>query len=600
MSLDWTPVLELVSRPTIWVMRRGFSNYPVDNSVVIVWTTSLGSDTQLRMDRDPCGCGLLLVTQCSCEAVLCGYGSRLVLGHFRTLPIAGLEPVVCCLVGLRFRIVLYVIMSSQSSMFFVRTENITRLKYAACYVLRLVSVERSQRRVPTTCCFSKKFDPLKGWNDHFFWIDANNCPIYVPWYNDVFVRRDPLPFDNLVGFELLEKLDSNRTYVVVALSVQTVRLVDHNIINELDEHVGKKKRKVVFDALPVKKACTGGIVILSQCLLLLVKSHLLHVDVEVENIRNVAAAFADGAKTSSIPSGDVGASDSNVYVPKWNITNDARVDNHALCRNPLDHITSFGYWAALRNQTDARERFQKRFTESYMVIQQRDAEIVDFKAKLERSEGENAELLGKVSALELVCEELNGKVSQLTTDCDGLQGEVVGEAKMREEFVCQQDAAACRFDEWAAELDARIVDVRRDMDTDLYPHMLTAIAGRRWVVRHGFHLAVYKCARFVDCRAALGKVISMAINKGIQQGLEDGTEHGKASRSLSQVEAYDPGTEGKYVAAVTDPIYSESGSISREMLLLEAIPAIRGSAKRRGLCSPSGFASGGASALISL
>nr|GEV95702.1 hypothetical protein [Tanacetum cinerariifolium] len=37
---------------------------------------------------------------------------------------------------------------------------------------------------------------------------------------------------------------------------------------------------------------------------------------------------------------------------------------------------------------------------------------------------------------------------------------------------------------------------------------------------------------------------------------------------------------------------SDSSSISREMLLSEAIPAIRGFAKRRGLCSPSGFTSG--------
>ncbi|GKA69940.1 hypothetical protein Tco_0776004, partial [Tanacetum coccineum] len=41
------------------------------------------------------------------------------------------------------------------------------------------------------------------------------------------------------------------------------------------------------------------------------------------------------------------------------------------------------------------------------------------------------------------------------------------------------------FEEQSTQLDVRIADVRRHMDTDLYLHMLTAIAGRRWVLSHG-------------------------------------------------------------------------------------------------------------------
>ncbi|GJY05794.1 protein FAR1-related sequence 5 [Tanacetum coccineum] len=113
-----------------------------------------------------------------------------------------------------------------------------------------------------------------------------------------------------------------------------------------------------------------------------------------------------------------------------------------------------------------------------VVGEQRDAEVVDLKVMLERSEAEaaevvelrkrvsdleavvaiktgevanlntqNAGLLEKVSALELVCRELYGKVSQLTANCDGLKSRVVGEEKMQEEFVSQQDATERRFAE---------------------------------------------------------------------------------------------------------------------------------------------------------
>nr|GFC78847.1 hypothetical protein [Tanacetum cinerariifolium] len=43
-----------------------------------------------------------------------------------------------------------------------------------------------------------------------------------------------------------------------------------------------------------------------------------------------------------------------------------------------------------------------------------------------------------------------------------------------------------------AELDARLDALSIDFDEELYPHMLTAIAGRRWVIGHGLRLAMMK------------------------------------------------------------------------------------------------------------
>nr|GFA36371.1 hypothetical protein [Tanacetum cinerariifolium] len=198
-----------------------------------------------------------------------------------------------------------------------------------------------------------------------------------------------------------------------------------------------------------------------------------------------------------------------------------------------------------------QEKYEKKFTDSVAMVQHRDAKIVNLKAWLEKSKvGEvttlntkNAGLLENVYALELVRGKLDGK-----------------------------DAVKRRFLERAMELDARITNVRRDMDNELYPYMLTAIAWRRWVVGHGFRLSLHKCARSVKCRSALGKVISMAINKEI---------------------------EGKYVAAVfefesvsfllLDKLEGLKDSLIAlimfdcEMLLSDAIPAILKSVGRRGV-----------------
>ncbi|GKC70900.1 hypothetical protein Tco_1116783, partial [Tanacetum coccineum] len=517
--------------------------------------------------------------------------------------------------------------------------------------------------------------------------------------------------------------------VVVAPSAQTVCLMDHTIINELEEHAGKKKRKVsgCFEEAELQSGPQGNksrsaphateefmssSVTLTPKLdvpkdsgstqdvnvqtrrvpkrVIVATSSFEHGDTDVSlrvksllshiEAKNIDARFTDRAGASSIPGDNAGTSTSTP-------NEGSHVENPILCRNLLDHITPPGYWAALRNQTDARfldgfninsaqhacmvsklrlrydheimsrERFQKKFTKSFVVIQQRDAKIVVLKAKLGITEKEsaevsglrkrasdleaavatkasevvtlivqNAELLVKFFALELIREELNGKLSQLTTNYDSLRSEVVGEAKMREEFVSQQDAAAWRFEERVVGLDARITEVKHDMDTDLYPHMLTVISRRRWVLGHGVRLTVMKCAQSFECHSALGKVISLAINKGSRQGLEAGVEHGKAGRVLAQVKAYDPDVENKYVATVKDfdngdhgdvdppseflklqpvssqvtlPVYSKTGSligigfISGEILLSNAIVTLCVRAEKKKVSVPSSVTIGG-------
>ncbi|GKG60702.1 hypothetical protein Tco_0614264, partial [Tanacetum coccineum] len=74
-----------------------------------------------------------------------------------------------------------------------------------------------------------------------------------------------------------------------------------------------------------------------------------------------------------------------------------------------------------------------------------------------------------------------------------------------EEFTSLQDVAARLFEEQSAKLDARIADVRREINTDLYLYMLTVIAEHRWILGHGIRLAVMKCAQSSECHSALGK-----------------------------------------------------------------------------------------------
>nr|GEV49616.1 putative reverse transcriptase domain-containing protein [Tanacetum cinerariifolium] len=131
-----------------------------------------------------------------------------------------------------------------------------------------------------------------------------------------------------------------------------------------------------------------------------------------------------------------------------------------------------------------------------------------------------------------------------------LQTQVMGEENLKaafEEFKQYEDN---RVEQPCTKIDARLDALSIDFDEELYPHTLTAIAGRRWVIGHGLCLAVMKCGKSTELRKAFADVVSAGIAKGMSEGLKHGVEHGKSNLSLEAIEAYDPEAEAKYITAL--------------------------------------------------
>nr|GEV50430.1 hypothetical protein [Tanacetum cinerariifolium] len=96
-----------------------------------------------------------------------------------------------------------------------------------------------------------------------------------------------------------------------------------------------------------------------------------------------------------------------------------------------------------------------------------------------------------------------------------------GEKKLRvafEEFKRYEDD---RVERRCVELDARLDALSIDFNEELYLHMLTAIAGRRWVIGHGLRLAVMKYGKSLDRRQAFANVVSAGITNDQLEGLKD-------------------------------------------------------------------------------
>nr|GEY66806.1 hypothetical protein [Tanacetum cinerariifolium] len=85
------------------------------------------------------------------------------------------------------------------------------------------------------------------------------------------------------------------------------------------------------------------------------------------------------------------------------------------------------------------------------------------------------------------------------------------------------------------------------LEERFYPHLLTTILGRRWLLTHGMELAITKCLHSLEYLSALGSAIGKAIEKGMQDGLSTRITHGAKGRVLTDVAAYNPSAKADYI-----------------------------------------------------
>nr|GFB29650.1 hypothetical protein [Tanacetum cinerariifolium] len=190
-------------------------------------------------------------------------------------------------------------------------------------------------------------------------------------------------------------------------------------------------------------------------------------------------------------------------------------------------------------------------------IQARELEIKNLEALLETeadmkkaAEDKSAGLIKELEDMRARFSDLQVSNEHLSQQVAALQEQVSGEEKLKaafEEFKRYEDD---RVERRCTELDARLDALSIDFDEELYPHMLTTIAGRRWVIRHGLRLVVMKCGESLEMRQAFADVVSARIAKGMSEGLMHGVEHGQAQLNVESIEAYDPEAEAKFVVAL--------------------------------------------------
>nr|GEU36476.1 transposase (putative), gypsy type [Tanacetum cinerariifolium] len=278
--------------------------------------------------------------------------------------------------------------------------------------------------------------------------------------------------------------------------------------------------------------------------------------VDVTQSSKGSAAAGDPESENTSFTSMVGSPES-IYRPEWGITNGCLLDAPEACQDLVDHIASPGYFLELRHlhNDDFLKQYNVNLARQVAMGSQlrlrfeHEAKLLK-KSVAQTAENKSAELSKELENMRALFSDLHVSNNRLSQQVSTLQEQVMGEEKLKfafEEFKQYEDN---RVEQHCAEMDARLDALSIDFDEELYPHMLTAIAGRRWVIGRGLRLAMMKCGESTELRQAFADVVSAGIAKGMSEGLKHGVEHGKAKLDLEAIEVYDPEAEAKYIAAL--------------------------------------------------
>nr|GEY37874.1 hypothetical protein [Tanacetum cinerariifolium] len=245
----------------------------------------------------------------------------------------------------------------------------------------------------------------------------------------------------------------------------------------------------------------------------------------------VAVAGDPESKNVSSPT-EVG-SPGSVYRPEWGVTNGSLLDTPEACQDLVDHAAPPARQVAMGSQLRLRfEQEAKLLKKSVAQVARRDKRIQARELEIKKP--------GSVA----------GDRAGIKRAVDALQQQVSGEESLKAAFEDYKRKQDQMVEQRCAEMDARLDAMSIDFDEELYPHMLTAIAGRKWVIGYGLRLATMKCAESLEMRQAFADVVSEGIAKGMSEDLKHGVEHGHAQWTIESLEAYDPEAEAKFATAL--------------------------------------------------
>nr|GEW46526.1 hypothetical protein [Tanacetum cinerariifolium] len=258
-------------------------------------------------------------------------------------------------------------------------------------------------------------------------------------------------------------------------------------------------------------------------------------NVATMEVQDTHSAKSAGSGKSTSSSSMVG-SPGGIYQPGWGMTNNCRLDTPDVCQDVVDHIVPPGYFSDLRHMPNAE--FLSQYNKNL-------AQYVAIGSQLRlRLEQEPPHLV-----IRPLGEQRSANSASIDSSNPSHREERI-KAAFKEFKKYKDDRVRKRYSEMDGCVDALSID----FDDELYPYMLTAIAGCRWVIRHGLRLAIMKCAESIELRQAFANVMSVGIAKGMSEGTP------RAERSEVPNNGSTEGFKGCSIEVIMASLHLESDS----------------------------------------
>ncbi|GJU89518.1 hypothetical protein Tco_1301941 [Tanacetum coccineum] len=374
--------------------------------------------------------------------------------------------------------------------------------------------------------------------------------------------RSLIPKGSCVSSRIAEPQDDRLTDSVSGLNLRTCPPSKRYVISLDDSHYSDSRSKVNFFARPA--VVDTPVMTIAVTTTFVVDTSVVQVSKDkvrfgnLETFRDSASAGEANVNVASSSKLNEPVTSSNyfyasqdldsktlynIYIPKWKVTNDSVLDD------PTTNVSRSG-------KTEAAEAIHLRSQLSIVEAANaaKSTEVRDLKERNFALEGEKDALSENVATLESMTTSketelasLTAQVAQLTSDLSGFQlsrdelsSKVVFLESERDRLVDQssllesafelfkermkamQDEKAKVLGNRVAELDAQLLEMAAHLDEEFYPHFLTTISRRRWILTHGLKL----------------------------DGLKAWVDDGKVGRDLSMIKAYNPFAEAKYIDVV--------------------------------------------------
>ncbi|GKB13476.1 hypothetical protein Tco_0847399 [Tanacetum coccineum] len=203
----------------------------------------------------------------------------------------------------------------------------------------------------------------------------------------------------------------------------------------------------------------------------------------------------------------------------------------------------------LRAEASKFEAIEKSLQDEVRVLKDHNTTLEKEKSELDVKV---ADLVASVKVREQEAADLDAMVHKLETSSAVLQEKVTVYEDCMSQLEKFQDERMEVVYEKFNKLHADFIEMALHLEEKFYPHLLTTIAGRRWLLTYGMELVFAKCLNSPEYLSALGAAISKAIEKGMQDGPAIGITHGQEGRVLTDVAAFNPSAKSDYISALQD------------------------------------------------